>query len=140
MTKLQQTVCPLYPKYVTRFFQQGCFPTDWNTEIKPLFKKGDKTGISIYRPISFRISLCKIVEKITYKRLNDHININYVLVKEQFGFRTNSSADIAAYILINNILSSLNNKLLVGGLFCDFQKAFCCLNHEILSKMRFYAI
>jgi len=43
--------------------------------------------------------------------------------------------------MINNILSSLNNKLLIGGLFCDLQKAFHSLNHEILlSKMRFYAI
>ena len=77
---------------------------------------------------------------ITYIRLYDHTNINYILVKEQFDFRTNSSAETAAYILINNILSSLNNKLLVGGLFCDLQKAFYCLNNEILSKMRFYGI
>jgi len=43
--------------------------------------------------------------------------------------------------MINNILSSLNNKLLVGGLFWDLQKAFHSLNHQILlSKMRFYAI
>jgi len=53
--------------------------------------------------------------------LCDHINIKNLLVKEQFGFRTNSSTEIAAYILINNILSSLNNKLLVDGLFCDLQ-------------------
>ena len=43
--------------------------------------------------------------------------------------------------MINNILSSLNNKLSVGGLFCDLQKAFHSSNHEILlPKMRFYAI
>jgi hypothetical protein len=30
---------------------------------------------------------------------------------------------------------------LVGGLFCDLQYVFDCLNHEILlSKMRFYGI
>jgi hypothetical protein len=68
--------------------------------------------------------LRKIIEKITFKRLYDHTNINNVLLKEQFGFKTNSSTEIAAYILINNILSSLNNKLLVGGLFCDLKKAF----------------
>ena len=43
--------------------------------------------------------------------------------------------------MINNILSLVHNKLLVGGLFCDFQRAFDCLNHEILlSNMRFYGI
>jgi len=31
---------------------------------------------------------------------------------------------MAIYTLINNILLSLNTKTLVGGLFCDLQKAF----------------
>jgi len=90
-------------------------------EIKSLLKKGDKTGISNYRPISLRTSFSKIIENIIYKGLCDHINIINILVKEQFGFRTNSSTEIAACILIYNVLSSLNNKLLVGGLFCDLQ-------------------
>jgi hypothetical protein len=90
-------------------------------EIKPLLKKGDKTGISNYRPISLNTSFSKVIENIIYKGLCDHIIINNIFVKEQFVFRTNSSTEIATYILINNILSSLNNKLLVGGLFCVLQ-------------------
>jgi hypothetical protein len=46
---------------------------------------------------------------------------------------------MAIYALINNILSSLNTKTLVGGLFCDLQKTFDCVNHDtLLSKMKFY--
>jgi hypothetical protein len=45
------------------------------------------------------------------------------------------------YTLTSNILSSLNNKTIGSGLFCNLQKAFDCINYDILlSKMKFYGI
>ena len=62
-------------------------------------------------------------------------------MKEQFGFRCNSSTEIAIYTLINSILSSLYNQIILGEIFCDLQKAFDCGNQEILlSKMISYGI
>jgi hypothetical protein len=43
--------------------------------------------------------------------------------------------------LIDNILTALNNKLLVGGIFCDLHKAFDCVDNDtLLPKMEFYGI
>jgi hypothetical protein len=63
------------------------------------------------------------------------------LVVEQFGFRTKSSTDLDSHKLINDILMSLNNKLLIGCIFCDLQKAFDCVDNDLLlSKMLWYGI
>jgi hypothetical protein len=120
----------------------GTFPDRLKfSEIKPIYKKGDKTLISNYRPISLLPVFSKIFEKIIYKRLYDYLTLNNILVKEQCGFRCNTSTEIAIHTLVNNVLSFLNDKKIVGGLFCDLEKAFDSINYNILlSKMRFYGI
>ena len=40
--------------------------------------------------------------------------------------------DNATYKLTTEILNAMNNKLLVGGIVCDLEKAFVCVNHDIL--------
>ena len=62
------------------------------------------------------------------------------LAVEHFGFRTSSTGK-ASYKLSDDILNALNNRLIVGGIFFDVQKAFNCINHNILpSKLEFYGI
>ena len=120
----------------------GVFPTRLKySVITPLHKKGDKNNVSNYRPISVLTSFSKIFERIIYNRLITHFTSHKILANSQFGFRKKSSTDKAAYKLINDILSALNNKQIVGGMFFDLEKAFDCVNHNILlAKLEYYGI
>jgi hypothetical protein len=91
---------------------------------------------SNYSPISLLTSFSKVFGKVIYNKLLQHLNNNKILVDEQFGFITNSITDRAIYKLTNEILKALNNKSMIGGIFCNLKEAFDCVNHEmLLSKL-----
>ena len=66
--------------------------------------------MSNYRPISLLTCFSKVSEKVIHNRVHNHIKVNNILAKEQYGFRNNSSTETASYNLINNILEALNIK------------------------------
>jgi hypothetical protein len=83
----------------------------------------------------------KVFEKVICNRLYNYFEINGFLAQEQFGLRKQRTIEQAGFSLVNSILTALNNKQIAGGIFCDLQKAFDCVNHKILlEKLQFYGI
>jgi len=75
------------------------------------------------------------------RRTSKHLTKHNIISTEQYGFRVGYRTDSAIYRLTTKILNAMNNKLQVGGIFCDFEKAFDCVSHHILlSELKFYGI
>jgi hypothetical protein len=75
------------------------------------------------------------------RRILKHLTNYNILSTEQYGFRLGLRTDNATCKLTTEILNAMNTKLLVGGIFCDLEKAFDCVNYDILlSKLKFYRI
>jgi len=70
-----------------KMLAQGNYPERMKFSlIKLIYKNGDKSSPSNYRPSSLLPAFSKIFEKVIYKRLFDHLNNNAVLDEHQSGF------------------------------------------------------
>ena len=67
---------------------EGVFPNiNKAADVRPSYKKGDRTRCENYQPISLLSNVSKIFERIMYSRLEDFLKSTDVLYKFQFGFR-----------------------------------------------------
>ena len=74
--------------------QSGSVPSCWKAaNVTPVFKKGDKQDPNNYRPISVISTLGKILERVVYTRLLDHLSVHNILTPFQSGFHPNHSTE-----------------------------------------------
>ena len=118
------------------------FPSEMKiAKIIPLYKSGDKTQPSNYRPISILPLLSKLLEKLFCKRLQSFIFDHNIICPEQFGFQKSKSTTLAAINYFELVTESLKNKKSVLSISLHFSKAFDSIAHAVLfKKLRIYGI
>ena len=101
------------------------FPDDWKTAVvTPVFKKGDRSEASNYRPISLLPCVSKGLEELVFKQLSLHLESPNLLPDCQYGFRKQRSTEDATMLLADNILTAKDSGLCSGAVFLDLSKAF----------------
>ncbi len=121
---------------------KGVFPSKLKiAKIIPIFKTGNQSFFTNYRPISLLTNFSKLFEKVMQIRLTLFIEQCEILYRFQFGFRSNHSTMHSLVSLINNVATAIDRNQIAAGVFIDLSKAFDTLDHEILfTKLQHYGI
>ena len=118
------------------------FPDVWKkAKVTPIFKSGDKTNVSNYRPISVLPIVSKIIERAVHDQLYEYMSNVGLLSNAQSGFRPNHSTTTTLLDVQDYILKNMDSGYSTGVLFIDLKKAFDTVNHDILiRKLKQYGV
>ena len=111
------------------------FPDSWkNARITPIFKEGDKTERSNYRPISVLPVISRLFEKLVFNQLYDYLVRNKLIHPGQSGFLKLHSTLTCLLKNTDDWYSGLDTGQMVGTVFIDLKKAFDTVDHGLLCK------
>ena len=107
----------------------------------PIFKKGDSSLLTNYRPISKLPTISKIFERVIYNQLYEYFNTSNLLVEEQYGFCTNYSTEYVAIKLVDHLSKEMDTGNIPCALYIGLSKTFDTLSFDIiLQKLKYYGI
>lgn len=126
-------ITPTIADLINNCFSSGVYPQALKkARVVPVYKAGDKTDVSNYRPISVLPVINTVIERALLNRLLDFFESEKFLYTHQYGFRKRSGTRLALTEIIDMIQLRIDNKDTVTGLFMDLSKAFDCVDHAIL--------
>jgi len=130
---LQETVTQLSVPLTIIFnksLQEGVVPEDWRVaNIIPIFKKGNHSNPTNYRPISLTSVVLKILESILQESIIKHMLTNHLIVNEQHGFLPKKSCVTKLFMAMKNWTDMLHTGYAVDVLHVNFKKAFDLVPH-----------
>ena len=119
----------------TLSMNNGVVPRDMLVgKVTTIFKSGDPMQMSNYRPISILPVLSKVLEKLIYSRVMNHLQKYNYLTRSQYGFRTGCSTEGALQDMCLSLYDNFEHGHYCLGAFLDLSKAFDSLDRDILLR------
>ena len=133
-------ISPSLTKIFNQSLSLGIFPDDWKVaKVNPTFKKGQRSDLQNYRPISIISGVAKVFEKAVFSQIYKYFNDYELLTNCQSGFRPQHSTQTALLETINSWAFNIDKGLVNGVIFIDLKKAFDTIDHGIIiSKLAKY--
>jgi hypothetical protein len=111
--------------------EEATLPSEWKTaNVVPIHKKGPKTEVSNYRPVSLLPIISKVLERSILNKIIDIISPE--ISKLQHGFMRGKSTTTQIISVLNNIQNIFDNKDQVDVIYFDLSKAFDSVPHKLL--------
>ena len=131
--RLSEVIAPVLQVIYKKSLDTGRVPKDWSTAyVCPLFKKGDTSLASNYRPISLTSILCKVQEHIVTTNVVSYMDQYNLLYDLQHGFRSKRSCETQKVTLIEDLIRNSLAGSQTDLVLLDFSKAFDKVNHQKL--------
>ena len=143
---LIKSMAEVFVKPLTLIFQKsvssGIVPSAWKeARITPIFKKGNKTEPSNYRPVSLTSIVCKTLEKLVRKSILSHLTENHLLSDKQYGFRSGRSCSLQLLNVMERWTEYVEQHQSWDTIYLDLAKAFDKVAHQrLLKKISSYGI
>ena len=140
LRELSKELSVPYCSLFNQSLRVGIVPSSYKeANVCPVPKTGDLSLVSSYQPISLLNSEDKVLERLVFKHLFNHLRDNNLLSSLQSGFLPGDSTVNQLTFLYNTFCQALDSGKEVRAVFCDISKAFdrvCVWHAGLLAKLQ----